>query len=144
MKIYIKVLFILNILFVSSLNATVKDDDSLMNEGLKANTKKEYKESFKIFQQLAQKEYAKPQYYLSIAYELGQGVTQDSKKALFWLKSAVKLGDERATVLLAQKYYNGWNIPVDKSKAKELLERAKKSGNPQAKFLWKQYQFDNK
>lgn len=136
-------IFLMTLLFASGLNADqIHEDDKKFKEAVRYKSKKEYAKAFTLFLDLAKKGYGRPQYYLSLAYKLGQGVEQNDAQALYWLKSAAKLGNIRAITLLAETYYNGWGIAVDKKAARSLLEKVKDSGDKKALYLWKKYHFD--
>ena len=135
---------IFTIFFILSafLCASIIDDASLYREAVKYRTKKQYEKAFKILQPLAKKGYDKVQYDLALLYEQGLGVSQDSNASLYWLEKSAKNGNRDALNFLAQKYYNGWGVDVNKSKAKKLLLESKEYNSSTANLLWKRYNFE--
>lgn len=132
---------ILTIFFILStfLYASIIDDASLYREAVKYRTAKQYDKALKILRPLAKKGYDKVQYDLALLYEQGLGVPKDTNASLYWLQKAAKNHNRDALNFLAQKYYNGWGVDVNKSKAKELLLESKEDNSTTAKLLLERY-----
>lgn len=142
---FIFLLFISIILF-SNVNAGLtkqqKDDSLQYRKAIQAKTAKDYATAFNIFQDLANKNYAKAQYNLAIMYQLAQGVTKDEEKALSLFKKSAELGDIKAMLLMGENYYFGRGVKQNRQKAKELIGKVKDTGDKKAEHFWTRYKLD--
>jgi hypothetical protein len=66
-----------------------------------------------LFQQVAQAGHPGAQYFLGLAYEKGQGVTQDRAQALDWYRQAATNGSSQAAMNLGNSYGDGIEAPPD-------------------------------
>lgn len=71
-------------------------------------------------------------FILGRAYETGDGVPQDKKKALDWLRKAAGSGHAAAAYTLGMMYYRGDVLEKDIHEAAILLQRAAKNGDEKA------------
>jgi TPR repeat protein len=122
--------------------ASLMDDSLLYDEGKRYVKEKEYKKAIAIFESLAQKPYDKVQYDLALLYEQGLGTPQDYNKSLHWFTKSAENKNRDALNFLAQKYYNGWGVDANKTKAKELLIKSKDLNSTTAKLLLKRYKLN--
>jgi len=136
-------LFLVITFFSLFVYASVVDDAVLYEKGVKYRTQKEYKKAFDIFTQLAKKEYDKVQYDLALMYEQGLGIDKDANKSLYWLEKSAEHGNRDALNFLAQKYYNGWDVDVNKTKAKQFLIKSKDLNSSTAKILLDRYKLND-
>ena len=63
-------------------------------------------------------------------YDEGDGVCQNSQKALEWYTKAANQGHPAAQYNLALMYYDGEGVKQDKHTAKEWFEKACANGDP--------------
>lgn len=71
----------------------------------------------------------------ALAYEHGEGVTKDSKRAVALYCKAARLGDAEAQFSLGWIYANGRGVPHDDASAASLFEMAAKQGHEYAKNM---------
>jgi hypothetical protein len=71
----------------------------------------------------------------ALAYEHGEGVTKDPKRAVALYCKAARLGDAEAQFSLGWIYANGRGVPHDDSSAASLFERAAKQGHEYSKRM---------
>ncbi len=75
---------------------------------------------------------SKAQYELAIAYEHGEGIKKDQKKALYWYCKAAVKGYSDAQTNLAWMLLNGRGIKKDEAQAVHWFKAAAKSGDQYA------------
>lgn len=66
---------------------------------------------------------------LAIAYRDGEGVAEDTAKAIEWLIKSAEQGNARAQTSLGNIYYFGRGVSKDESKGVELFQKAAAKGN---------------
>ncbi len=77
-------------------------------------TKKDYKQSLKIYETLSKKENAEAMCMLGLLYYDGEGgIEQDYKKAVKFWKSAIKLNEKTSMHNLGECYYFGRGVEQD-------------------------------
>lgn len=76
---------------------------------------------------------------MAYAYLSGNGVEQDLKKAIDYLKVGEKFNISASVHLLGVCYLEGFGIDKNVTKACEYFEKAKKLGNPASDSYLKQY-----
>ena len=69
-----------------------------MGQGVSSDARK----AFELYEQSANKGYAKAQYYLGDCYFNGEGVDADESKARFWYHKAADQGNEDAKEALVR------------------------------------------
>jgi uncharacterized protein YdaT len=74
------------------------------------------------------------QFNLGVAYENGEGVPQDAKKAVKWYRLAAKHGHMDAQFTLGRMYANGEGVPQDAKKAVKWYQLAAEHGHVDALF----------
>ena len=87
------------------------------------------KEAFHIWEDLAHRGYAQGQYRYATHYILGQLVDQNFKKAVRYLKKAVRQEHADATWLLGKCYFYGHGVLEDKVKAFKRYKQAADLGS---------------
>ena len=75
---------------------------------------------------------------LAVMYEEGEGVAQDSSKAIFWYQKAAQQGDIDSQLLLAMSYCYGDGVAKDLSVCAKWAKMAKDSGENVA-ILWTEF-----
>ena len=109
-KTYVTVTVLGIILFSSSVGiaGNVEDAQSAYGRG-------DYKTAYRLF--MAARSNAEAQNTLGVMYEKGQGVPEDSKEAIMWLKRAADQGYAAARYNLGLKYDKGRGVPQDYGEA---------------------------
>jgi len=73
---------------------------------------------------------------LCYGYSYGrEGLEQNDEQALIWCNKGHAEGFTSSTVLLAEAYYLGRGVAVDKNKAAELYEHAANNGHAHAQYV---------
>ena len=72
------------------------------------------------------------QYNLGLMYDKGQGVAQDYKEAVKWLRKAAEQGDAEAQTVLGLMYSEGLGVAQDYKSAHMWLNIAAASGDSDA------------
>lgn len=81
-------------------------------------------------------------YYLSNAYAIGEGVTQNEYTAAEWLKSAALDGYSDAQFYLGNRYYNGAGVAKNIFAAFHWWEKAAEQGHTDAKWNLGSYYYN--
>jgi len=91
-----KLTFLLSLtfLFLFSGSSVVFADD--LQDGRDAYERKDYKTAHKLLLPLAEQGDADAQFNLGLMYQKGQGVPQDNKEAVKWLRLSAEQRNERA------------------------------------------------
>ncbi|RBQ31223.1 hypothetical protein CRU92_08610 [Arcobacter sp. FW59] len=97
---------------------------AILNDGLIAYIRYDYKSALPIFEELASKGNAEAQFYLGNMYSNGYGVKQDYKKAFEWYKKSANQGELDAQNDLGIMYANGQGVKQDKKIAKKWFGKA--------------------
>lgn len=88
------------------------------------------------FEKSEQQEDADVQYDLGILYSNGNGIVpRDTAKSMQWYEKAALQGDAWAQFYLGSMYYKGEGVAWDKTKAKELFQKAAEQGYKEAKEI---------
>lgn len=102
------------------------DLDSLYHLGIAYKEDKQYDKAIECFKKCESKNYSKAYFELALAYNLGQGVAKDSKKALEYYS---KITEEEVNGViynnLGVMYKNGEVVKKDLNKAFEYFKKAK-------------------
>ena len=114
-----------------------KNDNILYQYGCfilegKISASNNFKDAFEIMNSLAIKNNAEAQYRLGICYYIGQGITQDYTKAVYWYTKAANQGHSNAQNSLAVCYENGQGVSQDYAQAFNLYKKAADQGNSDA------------
>ncbi|MCC8050769.1 MAG: hypothetical protein LIP10_08950 [Clostridiales bacterium] len=98
-------------------------------------TENDYDRAFAKFQKGEQKGLNACVANLGWCYRFGHGVPQDYKTAIEKFKNAIELDENDAYSFrcLADLYYNGQGVPVNKEEAKKLYQKAADLGDEDAK-----------
>ncbi|MCD7767157.1 MAG: hypothetical protein LUH53_11715 [Lachnospiraceae bacterium] len=98
-------------------------------------TGNDYARAFALYQKGEQKGIAVCVSNLGWCYRFGNGVQQDYKTAIEKFKSAIELNEKGAYSYrcLADLYYNGQGVPVNREEAKKLYQKAADLGDEDAK-----------
>ena len=74
------------------------------------------------------------QFNLGIMYAKGQGVPQDDKEAVRWVRAAAEQGNADAQFNLGIMYAEGQGVPQDDKEAVRWVRAAAEQGNTDAQF----------
>ncbi|MDN5863966.1 MAG: sel1 repeat family protein [Gammaproteobacteria bacterium] len=107
---------------------------SAFQNGLQAFLSKDYAKAFSIFLPLAKKGNVYAQVALGAMYARGNGVPQDTTKAIYWWHKAAAQGAYGAQYNLAQMYDLGRGIQEDNAKAAYWYRKAAAQGLVPAQF----------
>ena len=118
---------ILSFLFSSSVFA---DWDA----GMDAYNAGDFQTALKNWIPLAEQGDAKAQIHVFMMYSFGEGVTQDDKEAMKWLRLAVEQGDARAQLELGAVYIAGLSVTRDFKEAMKWIRLAAEQGYADAQF----------
>ena len=90
----------------------------------------------------ARQNYAPGQYCVGSIYQHGLGAPADLKEAAKWYELASKGGQEKAMMDLAEMYWKGEGVGVDRPEAYYFFFLARRSGVPDARTraqtLWRE------
>jgi len=100
--------------------------------GKKAFDRMEYSKAFKEFYILANQNDAKGQYGLGVMYDMGEGVSHNSKEAAKWYRLAAEQGNADAQNNLGAMYESGEGLPHDSDEALYWYRRAAEGNNSKA------------
>lgn len=98
----------------------------------KISTSNNFKDAFEIMNSLAIKYNVEAQYRLGICYYIGQGITQDYTKAVYWYTKAANQGHSNAQNSLAVCYENGQGVSQDYAQAFNWYKKSADQGNSDA------------
>jgi TPR repeat protein len=100
--------------------------------------RKDSYEAFKWFKEAALQGHAKAQNAVGICYENGEGVVKNLSEAIRWYELAISNGSDKALLSLAGVYADKGGAYNEK-KAWELIEKAARLGNQDAKNLIRRF-----
>jgi uncharacterized protein len=89
-------------------------------EGQKAFTDKNYKLAYKLWFDLANKDYTLAQSTLGFLYAKGLGVEQNYKESSKWIEKASNNGELQSMYNMASLYVQGLGVKKDYKKAEKL------------------------
>ena len=99
------------------------------DKGLKAHDAGDYDTAVREWQPLAEQGNVEAQYNLGFMYYNGQGLTQNSAKAVKWYRLAAEQGHGDARLNLGAMYRNGQGVPEDFVRAAKWYRLAAEQGN---------------
>ncbi len=91
------------------------------------------KGEFEKTKTLAEQGDAEAQCNLALLYGRGEGVKQDYKEAVKWLRKAAEQGDPEHQYSLGSVYYNGEGVEQDAKEALKWCRKAAEQGHPEAR-----------
>ncbi len=98
-------------------------------EGIDAFDRMDYQTALKEFKALADQNDARGQYGMGVMYDIGEGVSQNSKEAAKWYRLAAEQGSADAQNNLGAMYEAGEGLPQDYDEAVKWYRRAAEGGN---------------
>ena len=113
---------------------TFAEDELNFQKGLTAYNKEDDATALKIWRPLAEKGYAKAQYYLGIMYNYGQGVLKDYKEAVKWYRKAANQGNAGAQYNLGHMYKKGLGVLKDYKEAAKWFRKAARQGDTDSQY----------
>jgi TPR repeat protein len=102
--------------------------------GYKAYEQKDYATALRHFRPLAKQGHARAQTRLGFMYDLGFGVTKDSKEAVRWYRLAAKQGYAWGQNNLGWSYRDGDGVTKDSKEAIRWLRLSAKQGYADAQW----------
>ena len=75
------------------------------------------------------------QHFLGLSYDLGRGVPQDYKQAVYWYTKAAEQGDASAQVCLGVMYAQGLGVLQDYKQAVYWYTKAAEQGKASAQYM---------
>lgn len=124
------ILFVVLLAVVSS--TLVWADDYA--DGMDANLRHDYKTSFRLLNKSAQQGNTEAQFYIGLMYDTGQGIPQDSAKAVEWYRLAAQQRHTKAQLMLAGMYSLGKRVLQDKAEAVKWYRLAAQQGDASAQY----------
>ena len=124
--------FLLSLTFLFLFSGSVYGDD--FQDGMDAYKRKDYKEAFRLWKQLAEQGNVEAQYNLGVIYYHGQEVPQDYKEAVRWFRLSAEQGNADAQTDLGSMYANGTGVLQDYKEAVKWYRLAAEQGDALAHF----------
>ena len=109
-------------------------------KAIDAYKRSDYKASYNLILPLAEKGFAKAQYYLGVMYGNGKGVAKDYSKAIKWWNDAASQGSGKAQYILGEIYIEGKVAVKSFKNAKYWVELAYENEFVGAKELWDEHE----
>lgn len=100
----------------------------------KAYAAKEYETALRLYEELAEKGFARAQFECGWIYYNGKGTPPNLEAALRWFEKAAALEHKDAQFRCAQMYYNGEGTAPNQAKALHWYEKAAMQGHKDAQF----------
>ncbi len=108
--------------------------NEVFDEAVRHYNAKNFKASFTLFKKLAEQGDAAAQYNLGVMYNNGEGVTRDTKQAVYWWTKAAEQGDASGQYNLGQTYYKGEGVTRNLKQAVYWYTKAAEQGDAAAQF----------
>lgn len=108
------------LLFLSPLSVSAGEYE----DAVSALTDGEYRQAYRGFKRLAQREHVKAQFQVGMLYLFGQGVKLDTEQGIHWLERAANNGSYAAANELAQIYLAGRGVAPNEAEAIKWMELA--------------------
>ncbi len=106
-----------------------------LEEGLKAHEQKHYAVAMRAFEKAVQTGNSEASRRLGFMYYHGEGVAQDSKKAVALFERAAMGGDARSAANLGTMYEYGMGVEQDDIRAAAWYRSAGELGDPQSQLV---------
>ena len=113
--------------------ATVAAADSIEKAG-HAYGRGDYVQAERLYRSLAEQGDPKAQYFLSVMYANGQGVSQDNQEAVKWIRKAADQGHAGAQYRLGLMYADGKGVSQDNQEAVRWIRKAAEQGHAGAQL----------
>lgn len=133
MKTYIRMVFIIFIMFNFSYSDTLENIQKL---SIKEDAKSQYelgqiyrkngedKKAFEYFQKSANQGYYRAEFILGYMYDQGKGVEKNIQRAIQWYEKSANQGNPYAYYNLGTMYLNGKEVKKDYQKAVEFFKKS--------------------
>lgn len=108
--------------------------EKLFRQAQAHRQKKELADAFERFQRAARLGHVAAMYALAVAYECGEGTTQNTTEAVNWYRNAAALGHDDAQAKLGVCYCRGSGVQRSYPEAAKWLLKAAKQGNMRAQY----------
>jgi uncharacterized protein len=132
MKKLIATVFLSIAISVGSVGVSVAGD---LQKGIEALHNRDFATALREFTPLAEQGDASAQFFVGAMHAHGQGVVEDDREAVRWLRLAGHQGDADAQYLLGWMYAKGDGITKDNKKAFEWFRLAADQGNSSAQTI---------
>lgn len=124
-------------LIIAPVQAQDRSRDAVSNlEAYAAYKSGNYATAYEIWERLADSGNTTALINLANLFQQGQGVTEDQRRALSYVKRAAKLGDRRAQYELGMAYESGIVIDRDIDQAAYWLKKSADNGSPDGQFAY--------
>jgi len=100
--------------------------------------------AFYWLKRAAEQDCPQSQFWLSLCYRFGIGISQNEESAFRWLKNAAEHGIAKMQYRLAQCYFDGIGVPQNNELAVEWYKKAGDQGVSDAQFWLAQCYFNGK
>ena len=101
----------------------------------------DYKKAAALMKPLAEGGHVQAQTCLAVMYEDGDGVAQNTKKALYWYEKAATQGDIDSQLILAMSYCHGDGVGQNLKTCAKWAKMAKDQGENVA-ILWSEFNLE--
>jgi hypothetical protein len=115
-------LVMLGLMLASLLPLSVSAGD--YDDAVSALADGEYRQAYRGFKRLAQREHVEAQFQVGMLYLFGQGVKTDTELGIHWLERAAHNGSYAAANELAQIYISGRGVAPNEAEAIKWMELA--------------------
>jgi len=105
-----------------------------VNKGIEAFDNGNYEAAFDDLHDLAILDNAEAQFKLAVMYDMGEGVKQDYKQAVYWYTKAAEQEHSESQFNLAIMYYKGLGVKQDYSQAFYWYKKAAEQGHSYAQY----------
>ncbi|MEG3641035.1 tetratricopeptide repeat protein [Magnetococcus sp. PR-3] len=99
------------------------------------NREKDYAHAYYWFEKAAYQQDPQGLYWLSLAYEMGQGVEKDGSKALKAMMQSAEIGGLDALCALGVRYLNGHGVTKNEETAVAYFQQATELGHAEGPWL---------
>jgi len=94
---------------------------SLLDEGIQAFDRQDYKVAYERLLPLAEQGEGEAQYYIGGMLVEGMGIPADTSKGVYWLEQAVSNQYYMAAQMLGGMYLSGMGVPMDPQKGAKYI-----------------------
>ncbi len=110
------------------------DQESELDDGLKALVNGDYTRALEILRPLAEQDNVDAQVIIGMMYSHGSGVELSISESIKWYQKAAENGDTEAQTVLGMIYIEGQGVAVDFSEAVKWFSMAAEAGDSQGLY----------
>jgi len=111
----------ITLLFILLITPLAGVQASMLDEGIQAYDRKEYKTAYDQLLPLAEQGEGEAQYYIGGMLIDGKGVSTDTSRGVYWLEQAVNNKYHMAAQMLGGMYLSGMGVPMDPLKGAKYM-----------------------